>query len=1119
MSMIYRKAFIQVFFFFTFYHALMAQSVEAAKSIERDTTEAKKLYEAGISLIKNTDYATALSKLDSGEMLLKRSGFEVSALMGNILHQKGRANSFSLHYKESVQCYKKSLDIRIKVFGEFHPDVAQSYNNLAIRYQKEGNLDTALLFAKRALDIRMNVLGESHPLVAMSDMLIGDCLAQRADYKKAVEYYEKAVYIKENSAKGADLDLALIYNNYANILGDIGEFDRALSLHRSALAIRTRQLGEQNIETARSLLNIGKTLLQMDKLDEVYSYLEKSYEIKVSILGKDHPDIIWCRNLFGSYYNAIGQYDDAISEYLEGIKLSIRYYGEGSDETVRLYIGIGNSYSNKSQYELALLYYNRALDESIQKFGEGNVNVSVCLTDIGAIYFRLDKYNKAAECFQQALNNDKKNFKEDAPNLIEEYRNYAATVLQMGKFDEAISSYSKGLDICVKTFGEDSYDAAIFYDQIGGCYSFQKNYEKALEYHNKALNIFLQKSNKFTHSDLGICYSNIALNYEKEQNKTLAIQNYQSAISAFLSGGEQNYALIDFSLFGTVLKRYGYFLLDCYKETNNSSYLESAYSIFTKIPDILASKQFKVSVDQDRMNLNQSEFYEGAIVSAMELSKIKTSDNYKKKAYEYSELAKSTVLNFAYREARAKQFAGIPDSLLALERNLRLALAFYEKRRQLYFDKDHSDTDTAFLALTSKIFDLHSEDERLKQRFEMDYPEYYKLKYDHSTTSLSYVQDTLLNAGQCLLEYFNGDSSVYILVVRPDTFLIAEVKKDFPLEDLVRQLRMGLCSYYERGAVGAVYYDSTALEYAHAAFQIYHRLVAPIADLLAEKVILVPDGVLGYIPFDVLLTKMPAFPTRFYSHAYFGREHQISYAYSATLLRDMREKQHKVYPKESLLAMAPFFQGDGQALREQIDTSFSFAVGRGDTLLPLRYSGREALTAEKIFHGKALLGVDANIHAFQNLAGQYKILHLSTHGKANDRNGEYGYLGFALPDGTIDRLYAKDIYNFSLNADLVVLSACETGIGQLHRGEGIISMARAFAYAGAKSMVTSLWQVDDERTSLLMQYFYNNLQKGMPKDEALWQAKRDFLKENKSNAHPFFWAGFIPIGDMEMVKH
>ncbi len=220
--------------------------------------------------------------------------------------------------------------------------------------------------------------------------------------------------------------------------------------------------------------------------------------------------------------------------------------------------------------------------------------------------------------------------------------------------------------------------------------------------------------------------------------------------------------------------------------------------------------------------------------------------------------------------------------------------------------------------------------------------------------------------------------------------------------------------------------------------------------------------------------------------------------------------------------MAPFFRGDTTALLEKTDSLSALLALRSDTLAPLMHSGEEALMAARFFGGKALLGDRATKQALETLGGNYRILLLSTHGKANDRKGEYAYLALSAPGDSFhfEKLYVNDIYNLELRADLVILSACETGIGPLQRGEGIISLARAFAYSGAKSIVTTLWSVDDAGTSQLMQLFFSYLQSGHSKDEALWLAKQAFLSENTDEfyAHPFYWAGFIPIGDMRMMQ-
>ena len=392
---------------------------------------------------------------------------------------------------------------------------------------------------------------------------------------------------------------------------------------------------------------------------------------------------------------------------------------------------------------------------------------------------------------------------------------------------------------------------------------------------------------------------------------------------------------------------------------------------------------------------------------------------------------------------------------------------------------------------------------------------------DQQILSLKRVQDALFSPTQTLLEYFTGDSAVYIFAVRRDTFVVKEVKRGpgFPLDSLVRQLRYGLTHAQLTDPDSKVLLKKTAAAYTAAATELYRQLVAPVAGMLTENVIIVPDGVLGYIPFDALLTQKPADPERFHSHTYFGKEKKISYAYSATLLREMRDKKHKTPPTAPLLALAPFFRGNADTLREHTD-ELSESVGlRRDTLTALPASGQEVKSISKIFSGKAFYGADAPKETLLREAGKYRILHLSTHGKANDKVGDYAYLAFSVPGDTtqFDKFYVRDIYNLALNADLVTLSACETGIGELKRGEGIISLARAFAYAGAKSIVTSLWVVNDDRTAELMRLFYQNLQKkGWDKDRALWQAKNDFIAKHKTDggAHPYYWAGFVPVGDM-----
>jgi CHAT domain-containing protein len=275
---------------------------------------------------------------------------------------------------------------------------------------------------------------------------------------------------------------------------------------------------------------------------------------------------------------------------------------------------------------------------------------------------------------------------------------------------------------------------------------------------------------------------------------------------------------------------------------------------------------------------------------------------------------------------------------------------------------------------------------------------------------------------------------------------------------------------------------------------------------------------LGYIPFDVLLSEIPKDATRFSSHNYFGKEHIISYNYSATLWQEMQNKKHKVEPKKNFIGFAPYYNGDTTVLSKLFSDDFTMRKG----LDSLKYSGEEVFKAQKLMQGEAILNKNATKEKFESAVADYRIVHLATHGKANDKIGDYCFLAFTAQKDSLggELLYVRDIYNLTLNADLVVLSACETGIGELKRGEGIVSLARAFAYSGAKSLVTSLWSVNDKSTMHIMETFYKQIKRGKNKDYALWKAKTEYFEKAKGElAHPFFWSAFIPIGDMKALKN
>jgi len=262
---------------------------------------------------------------------------------------------------------------------------------------------------------------------------------------------------------------------------------------------------------------------------------------------------------------------------------------------------------------------------------------------------------------------------------------------------------------------------------------------------------------------------------------------------------------------------------------------------------------------------------------------------------------------------------------------------------------------------------------------------------------------------------------------------------------------------------------------------------------------------LNYIPFEVLIEKRPKahqMKERDYKNlAFILKKYSINYNYSSTLW--MKNKQeNQLHNNGKCLGFAPSIQFENQD--------------------SLPWTQKELQAIEAIFEGEYYYGPTANKTLFKKRSDKFSIIHLATHGIVNMKNPMRSLLSFATSDTSnkdLAALYAYEIYNLSINADLVVLSACETGFGKAVRGEGVLSLARAFLYAGAPSVVTTLWEVNDFTSAALIETFYSNLAIGMSKPIALQQAKLTFLsKTNAFSEHPAYWASFISIGNSAPIK-
>jgi CHAT domain-containing protein len=398
-----------------------------------------------------------------------------------------------------------------------------------------------------------------------------------------------------------------------------------------------------------------------------------------------------------------------------------------------------------------------------------------------------------------------------------------------------------------------------------------------------------------------------------------------------------------------------------------------------------------------------------------------------------------------------------------------------------------------------------------------NYPKYNALNNEQKQLTTTIVQEQLLNPQSALLEYCVYNSAVYVIVITPSTVQLQKLPVDkSTLRKQIQDFRKSLSNYpfivnHEKEAY---------VLYTQTAFDLHEILIAPIQKHLTniKQLIIIPDNDLGHIPFETLLSTLPNQQIINYQNLdYLLYDYTIRYSYAASLLLENRNYKNSTNNGKILGFAASYSPNDSiatyrslanQQLRQKLD--------------PLPAAAQEIKILQEQFpNSDFFVGKAANEALFKEKAAHYSILHLAMHGIVNN---EYPLLSSLAFTENYDRtennfLEAHEISNLQLYNDLVVLSACKTGYGEFEQGEGVISLARSFMYAGTPSLVVSLWEVNDLSTAAIMQLFYQNLAAGMTKDEALRQVKLAFIQEVDGNiAHPIFWSAFIVLGDNQPIE-
>lgn len=984
-------------------------------------------------------------------------------------------------------------------------------------------------------------------------------LHDKKQYEEANNKFDRAVTILKGIYGEESWQPASYLVEIGNVyLNSKTELNFAIHYHKQALDVWLKIPDPKgNAAWTSELLAIDCNTLGL--YDESIKYSSQAIRLFKELNGDFREKTAFAYNGLGISYKYKGEYDLALKYFLIALNIRETLPSYSKSDLAFSYFNAGNTYWAKGDYKNGNFYRKCALDIRLQlkKQGVKDKGIIYSYNSMGEGCLELEDYDNALYYFFEALKTGQEMFSAGHPNFANSYNYIAVALIHKGELNKAHEYTQKAFDIRKKVFGENSIEASFCYDNFAKIHLKKKEIEQAASYFQQSLEIKKSKLGN-QHMEVRKAYQALGNLYLTARDPQKSKYYYQLSLSPDTSGisritaehiiGKQELSNIAF-LEGNpgeaiaILRRFmpspqkiadliainpqllpefttanqylSKYYLHQFRLDHKRQALDSAIYYNGQALAAMTRQQKAVSSEQSKSRLLAKNFsvFESAIQIGVMAADLDQNDSLRRKTFDYAEQSKAALLRTRLKETEALHFAGIPDSLLELEYSLRIDITWFEKQRQEKLHSGLAETDTTTLHLSNKLFNLRQRYDSLQARFEREFKDYYELKYLDSTISLAILQTQRLAPDQTLLEYFAGDSVIYIFVVNTSDFHIATVKRDFPLDSLVHAMRMGLTRRFDPSVVLTdVQRQVLPATYAQSAYRLFEKLVVPVRRHLRKRLIVIPDGSLNYLPFEALLTEPANIPYRFSSHRYLINDHTISYCYSATLWEQMENKQHAFPPGSVILGMAPYFSGD-TAFSPSL---YAHAPQVRRDFKPLPYAGKEVSNIVAIMGGKGLYGRDANRVAFDKLAPQFQIIHLSTHGQANDLSGDYSFLAFGdQADSThANLLYVRDLYNFKLNADLVTLSACETGLGELQRGEGIVSLARAFSYAGAKSIVTSLWSVEDKRTQELMTAFYKALHRGKLKDAALQEAKLALIRRY---GDPYFWAGFIGIGDMHSL--
>jgi len=975
----------------------------------------------------------------------------------------------------------KKFIILISFFLSYSCLLAQQYDKLSFQeldslmntFMMSGDMNKAMEYAKFGLNKAKKEKRDS----AQASMLnaIGYFYMLAGDYKTAEEYIEEALRFSKEKLGEQHIEYASSINSLATLSYQKGDYQTAVSLFRKVCTNLEKYTGKDHPYFAMVAQNLSLLLERLGRYEEAEVYYLESKALMEKNNQMDQPQYLLLMGNLGALYEAMGQEQQAEDFYLDVMsKYKARGYS-ASDKYVTLLNNLAGLYKKQSRYEEALELYIEAIKLTEKVLGKDHEIYGMVLGNLAGIYEIQKDYKKAEEIYQKSIKVIAEKVGKEDPNYAFSLQNLGDLYVKMKRYDAAEKLLKRALEIRGKVFGKAHYRYGYNLYYLARLYRHTKDYDKAWEHLQAAIN------------------SSTGLQLEPQVTQKWAD-----------------------SIYGIERLDYQHF------DNLNIILTEAILLLKAQRPEDKKSQQIICNLAQKLIQRARKDFHKEAdkLKAAKRLSPwvyynlaIMDLDANPQKALRLAEQDKASLLLEATQNQRSYNFGAVPDSLIQKEKDLNKILSQIEAKLLTVTDAAKKNQ------LRSLLNEKSIEARKLKETIQKEYPKYADFKYNYQIAKLEEVQ-AKLDPKTAVLEYVMSKNRLFIFFISSEKakIFVQNIKSDSLAEQI--KIYHGMLSNYSALKKSTKQRNQSFVNKSH---WFYQQTIAPLASELKEikHLIIIPDGELGHLPFgSFIINKPQKTDFSFATLNYLIKEYSISYDYSLTVWQQNNKKQPKQHKKGVFAAAASYDKLSKNKGRSRLPVYRNLR----SRLQALPAAEKEVQALAQKYEGYFAFDSLASEANFKSFAKDYAVIHLAMHGILNEKEPILSALAFTEDGDTVENnfLQAFEISQMELNADLVVLSACETGYGRFERGNGIASLARSFVYAGIPALVVSLWQVSDASTSIIMQKFYNKLTAGLNKAEALRQAKLDYIKIASESspivAHPAFWAPFIQLGNSHPLK-